>query len=208
MNLNFDESVLPEKQADPSMMVFCCKNYQTGFSQILHNQENLQVQVKGLLGKGLEINEQTVGTHIAFVGGTGVLVFADLLCLLLRQNLGLLSSPKFSPRFKLVLYATFDSKKNAYALDLLQGLHQISKEKNLNNFELVLRISQENPERWDADYLRRQIEIWNGQTGIQKIYVCGPPSMNEMFDRTLDAMLLNAEDARGLGIDRSKIDIL
>ena len=69
--------------------------------------------------------------------------------------MGLLSSPKFSPRFKLVLYATFDSKKNAYALDLLKGLHQISKEKNLNNFELVLRISQENPERWDADYLRR-----------------------------------------------------
>jgi NAD(P)H-flavin reductase len=25
------------------MMVFCCKNYQTGLSQILHSAENLQV---------------------------------------------------------------------------------------------------------------------------------------------------------------------
>jgi NAD(P)H-flavin reductase len=164
--------------------------------------------VKGPLGKGLGINESTVGTHIAFLGGTGVLVFVDLLSLLLRQNLGLLQSPKFSPKFKLVLYATFESRKLALALDLLQGLHQITKDKNLNNFELVLRISQENRQRWDAEYLRRQLENWHGQTGIQKVYVCGPPQMNEMFDRTIDVIVNDEQESAKYGIDKSKVDIM
>lgn len=142
------------------------------------------------------------------MGGTGVLVFADLLSLLLRQNLGLLQTPKFAPKFKLVLYATFESRKLALCLDLLQGLHQISRDKNLNNFELVLRISQENPERWDAEYLRRQLQNWHGQTGIERVYVCGPPSMNEMFDRTIDAILSNEQERRNHGIERSKVDIM
>jgi NAD(P)H-flavin reductase len=105
--------------------------------------------------------------------------------------LGLLQNPCFSPKFKLVFYATFESRKLALALDLLQGLQQISRDKNLNNFELVLRISQENTERWDAEYLRRQLQNWHGQTGIERVYVCGPPSMNEMFDRTIDAIVNN-----------------
>jgi NAD(P)H-flavin reductase len=66
-----------------------------------------------------------------------------------------LKSPKFSSKFKFILYATFDSRPLSLALELLQGLHDISKQKGLNNFELVLRISQEKQERWDADYLRR-----------------------------------------------------
>ncbi len=42
-NFHFDESVLPENQKDTSMMIFCCKNYQTGLSQVMHNAEDLQV---------------------------------------------------------------------------------------------------------------------------------------------------------------------
>jgi hypothetical protein len=42
-------------------MVFCCKNYRslTGLSQVLHTQENLILQVKGMLGKGLGITNET-----------------------------------------------------------------------------------------------------------------------------------------------------
>ena len=44
--------------------------------------------IKGPMGKGLEILPK--GTHIAFTGGTGVLVFIDLVAHLLRKVLGLL----------------------------------------------------------------------------------------------------------------------
>lgn len=96
----------------------------------------------------------------------------------------------------------------ALALDLLQGLHDISKEKNLNNFELVLRISQEKAQRWDAEYLRRQLENWNKDSGIEKVYVCGPPKMNEMFDRTIDEIVRDEQMAKTYGISRPKINML
>jgi hypothetical protein len=130
-------------------MVFSCKNYRSpqGLSLALHTRENLLLQVKGLQGKGLGITEQSTGTHIAFVGGTGVLVFMDLIALMLRQSLGLISV--LSPKFKLILYASFENRASAFNLDLLQGLHDISKQLNLDCFTLVLRISQESPgERW------------------------------------------------------------
>ena len=71
----------------------------------------------------------------------------DLIALMLRQSLGLISV--LSPKFKLILYASFESRASAFNLDLLQGLHDISKQLNLDRFTLVLRISQESPgERW------------------------------------------------------------
>lgn len=39
------------------------------------------------MGKGLGLSSK--GTHVAFVGGTGVLVFVDLIALMIRNNLGL-----------------------------------------------------------------------------------------------------------------------
>ena len=40
----------------------------------------------GPLGKGL--NVKPTGVHIAFSGGTGVLVYIDLVAYLIRENLG------------------------------------------------------------------------------------------------------------------------
>jgi hypothetical protein len=42
------------------------------------------------MGKGLGL--QNDGLYVAFVGGTGVLVFADLIALMIRQNFGLLNN--------------------------------------------------------------------------------------------------------------------
>ena len=80
-------------------------------------------EVKALLGKGL--NLQKDGVHVAFTGGTGILVFIDLVALIIRQNLGLLNSsppiPIFAPgsTFKFVLYASFASREDAIGLELL-----------------------------------------------------------------------------------------
>ena len=96
-------------------IVIAIKNYRIagGFSNLIHSATKEDVfQVKTLLGKGLDL--QRDGTHVAFVGGTGVLVFVDLIALLIKVNLGLVdkdSIPLFSKgsSFKFVLYATFSS---------------------------------------------------------------------------------------------------
>jgi hypothetical protein len=103
-----------------------------GLSQLLHTAEENEVyEVKALLGKGL--NLQNDGTHVAFVGGTGVLVFMDLVALLIRSNLGLVKNSESIPilrkgsTFKFVLYASFASREDAVGLELLEGLQEITK---------------------------------------------------------------------------------
>jgi len=81
--LTFDEKVLPENQEEAEV-VFVSKNYKQrgGLSQRIHETPNDLCQIKAQLGKGLGLKNE--GTHIAFVAGTGVLVFVDLIALMLR----------------------------------------------------------------------------------------------------------------------------
>ncbi|TNV83374.1 hypothetical protein FGO68_gene16314 [Halteria grandinella] len=95
------------------------KNYgiKGGFSNfITQMNQDAQYEIKGLLGKGLGLSKY--GTHVAFVGGTGVLTFIDLVALLIRVNLEIIDP---------------------------------------------------------------------------KIYVCGPPMMNEMFDRKFEQLIKNKQ---------------
>jgi hypothetical protein len=60
------------------------------------------------MGKPLKISKK--GVHIAFAAGTGVLVFLDLACHLLRKSLNMISSEdhaKIGKEFKFILYAAF-----------------------------------------------------------------------------------------------------
>lgn len=45
-------------------------------------EQEERYEVKALLGKGL--NLQKDGVHVAFTGGTGILVFIDLIALMIR----------------------------------------------------------------------------------------------------------------------------
>ena len=123
----------------------------------------------------------------------------DLVALLLRINLGLVdpdSIPIFSrgSTFKLVLYVSYPSRGDSIALPLLEGLNEITKTKQLNNFELVVRISNESKQgRWDEAFIQREISKYNSKRKksetLSKVYVCGPPPMNELFDKTLTDMI-------------------
>lgn len=64
------------------------KNYNRGMSGQIHGaDEGSRFEIKGPLGKGLQVSEQ--GVHIAFAAGTGVLCFVDLVAQLILFNLGI-----------------------------------------------------------------------------------------------------------------------
>lgn len=114
--IQFDERVLVENSST-NEIIFTAKNYNMigGLSQLMHSAaDDERYEVKALLGKGLNLKKD--GVHLAFVGGTGVLVFVDLIALLIRQNLGLLKSREpisifeTNSTFKFVLYASFASR--------------------------------------------------------------------------------------------------
>ena len=49
-------------------------------------------------------------------------------------------------------------------------------------FDLKLRLSEGNSQRWTEEFVTEAIE---NQKNLQKVWVCGPPLMNENFEKYL-----------------------
>ncbi len=57
--------------------------------------------------------------------------------------------------FKFILYASFQSREEAIGLELIEGLRDVTEKAGLKNFELVVRISNENKFRWDKEFIEK-----------------------------------------------------
>ena len=53
-------------------------------------------------------------------------------------------------------------------------------------FELHVRLGTDKAPRWDHSFIEGQLMPLKGK--IRKLYVCGAPSMNEVFDRPLETL--------------------
>lgn len=156
------------------------KDYKRGLSKTLHSG-GTRFEVQGPMGKGLGFKRE--GVHVAFTAGTGCLVFVDLVAHLLRKNLKLLTAEEdqqLSSDFKFIFYVSFPTIKEALALELCQGLADLNKERGFKNFEFRPRFSSESG-HWDTAFLKKELETLSPR----KIWICGPPTMNETFDRYL-----------------------
>ena len=91
-------------------------------------------------------------------------------------------------QFHFHLYVSFPRRSDAVALELFEALDAYCKRQNLLNFKLFVRLSQEkvNPERWDENFIRQEIHKI-GAKNIKRVWVCGPPVMNETFDRVFSS---------------------
>ena len=77
----------------------------------------------------------------------------------------------------------------------------------MKNFKLVTRFSkvdeglgESKPPRWDQNYIENALKPYKGQ--IKKVWVSGPPIMNESFDRAFDII------GESLGLNIHNIDIM
>ena len=138
------------------------------------------------MGRGLGLSPQTRGTHIAFAAGTGILVFMDLVA---RISLGMIDAISYEdrvhPEFRLVLFASFISKENSFGLELLEKLRAYTQALKNDKFELHLRFSNEKSVRWDNNFIEGQLA---NNKDCKKIWVCGPPLMQENFDKYLNKL--------------------
>ena len=76
----------------PSLLYLVVKNYHglDGVAtKLCEGPLGSCFEVQGPMGKGLQIQQE--GTHVAFAGGTGVLVFMDLVAFLVRRNMNAMS---------------------------------------------------------------------------------------------------------------------
>ena len=188
------------------------------------------------------IDNNTSGLHFAFAAGTGALVYVDLVAKLLLQSVGAFPPENcMNPGFKFVLFASFDSRQGAIALELLEGFRDLQKSMGLNSFDLELRFSDQKTKRWDKDFiierLKHHLDLYtkSGQADginvsnisksydnsrsasafredekritsdskIKRIWVCGPPVMEETYDKFMP------EVAEKFNLDyRTVVDIM
>ena len=84
--------------------------------------------------------------------------FLDLVTLLLRVNLGIEKRPQeMGPGFKLVFYASGRAPSEVIGLKLLEGLDEVTKGRNLENFKLVKCVGENSIERWNEALISWEI---------------------------------------------------
>ena len=72
---------------------------------------------------------------------------------------------------------------------------------NNKNFEYRPRFSDEKQIRWTDDYITNQIQ--SHSTNLKRVWVCGPPMMNENFDK-----LFSKIEKHHVHFDRSVYEIM
>jgi NAD(P)H-flavin reductase len=133
--------------------------------------------------------------HIAFTAGTGNLLFLDLVAHLIRKNLKKLNDYENSligdDDFKFVFFVSFPKQEDCIAYELCTGLQKISERFGCDNFEFYPRFSNDpkNSRKWDHEFIDETLARYSkGDSKVKKVWVCGPPIMNEMFDRSLEEL--------------------
>jgi len=87
------------------------------------------------------------------------------------------------PEFELHLYVSFQSRADAIALDVLEGLQELVRNNKSKSLHLHLRFSDQKSRRWDDAFVREQMK---NVKSVQKVWVCGPPVMEESFEQILE----------------------
>lgn len=101
---------------------------------------------------------------------------------------------QLSGGFRFILYVSFPKQEEAIAFDMCQGLQELCQKKNIKNFEFHPRFSNQSKERWDQTFIENCLNQYSSEN-LKKIWVCGPPSMNETFDRYLTERAGKADKA-------------
>jgi len=84
-------------------------------------------------------------------------------------------------------------------MELLDSVHKLSEKTGKNSFEVRWRISSETKQRWDENFI---INALKEQKKVERLWVCGPPPMNEQFEKVL------AENHKMLGMEFSDYDVM
>jgi len=75
-------------------------------------------------------------------------------------------------------------------LPILEGLKElVDKAGHSDRFRLFFRFGDAKPKlpRWDEKFIKKTLETYQPE-GIGKIWVCGPPLLEEQFDMALAKM--------------------
>lgn len=152
------------------------------------------VSLKGPLGPGLALTEESSGCHVGFAGGTGLVTFLDLVHLIWQHEMSI-ETTTLPQDFSLLLYVSFSTLDDTFALDLLRATQALCNRNRSRRFILHLFIVETTAQgKMTPEILASYINA----ADIAKAWACGPSP----FNRWACEMLLE------IGVDRSRIKVL
>ena len=172
---------------------------QTGISRQAHYPiSGDQYFIHGPVGRGLEIDKHNSGgVNIIFVGGTGILPFMDLFAYIGRRIL-----KKHNPRCAIfpdelftdlandaqfVIYAYFPTREDCIGIELLEAIEKLhQKHGKADMFKLNLSLTRKGGRKHNNEEIVELLSEYKQIHGrINKLWVCGPPVMNDQFQRLM-----------------------
>lgn len=185
-----ERTSIPQDKLYDNLLQVYIKRYPTpgAFSDYLHvgNVPNDDLEVKGPLGLGLDLEDSVDGTYVAFSAGTGIYCFLDFVAVALRQVCQKIAEEKFNysentlieneklpigKNFKLIMFASYPDEVSAYWHDLFVKTAELDKKYGIGIFEYHHRISSINKKRWDDSFYKNAL---SDLRHLRKVLLCGP----------------------------------
>jgi hypothetical protein len=87
--------------------------------------------------------------------------------------------------FKLEVYTSFASEEEAIGLDLIRALIAL-KDRFEEKKDLFVHHPRIRGERWGPSLVQEKLAV---AEGVDRVWVCGPPLMQEQFDRASEGSI-------------------
>ena len=181
-----------------------------GLSKQLFDAKNDdKFYVTGPFGKGIKTKS---GTNMFVVAGTGILPFMDIFACFARQILKMYkpkysvftdeTSNMFDNNTNFLVYAYYKSESQATGYNFCKLLSDLCYKLGIQEkFTFKYQFSSKNSERLNMKSIVNMIDI-KLEKPISKIYVCGTPSINELFEKNLKDVVEIS------GLDKTDVEIL
>ena len=124
-----------------------------------------------------------------FAGGTGVLVFTDIIAYVMRRTLAklneaykMITDEDFSDLaedFSLILHLSVSKREEAIGIEMYEAFHKVCQENGSNAFTLVANFTREGGKRLNTN----EVESLFSTHKPKMAWVCGAPLYNEIFER-------------------------
>ena len=183
-----------EKNDELELVIKYYHQAKTGISKQLYNfTETQKFFVYGQVGKGLEITPKSTGRHLFFAGGTGILPFMDTFAFMLRKavndcdsSLAMFPDEDFSvinPGFEISLHVFFTKRNEATGLEILESITKVQEKAGKDlGIKINITFTREGGSRLNKEKAMEIIKKENAESKLAKIFVCGPPPQNIMFN--------------------------
>ncbi|CAI2386100.1 unnamed protein product [Moneuplotes crassus] len=183
--------------------------------QVFNATYQEQFYLQGPMGAGFDYTEENLqGTNVVFCGGTGILPFMDLFAYLGRRLVAshcsdysmfadeTISSKESQARF--IIYAYFQTRQDCIGIEMVEKIEKLYQKYNKGEFfKLNLILTSEGGQKLDNDDIIELLQDYSMVGGgLNKLLVCGPPTMNNLFQK------LTGKIIEKVGLDQCAVDIL